>query len=84
MKNPDNPTPEDIKNAFIKVVSSARNLRNVLSKYEAEYENACDYLYYGYGFNKWYKAQINNGSEMSEEEAKTVWNKAFHKMANED
>lgn len=50
----------------------------VLREYRAEYENACDDLYYGYGYKFW--REHNNGID-NEEDAKLVWNAAFNKMA---
>lgn len=48
--------------------------------YEAEYENAKDYLYYGLGYDDWY----DNESFESEEDAKFIWHVAFEAMANAD
>lgn len=50
----------------------------VLRKYRAEFENACDDLYYGYGYKFW--REHNNGID-NEEDAKLVWGAAFNKMA---
>lgn len=47
----------------------------------AAFENACDYLYFGYGFNRWFKSCEGY---ISEEDAKVVWKAAFDKRANED
>lgn len=55
-------------------------VREVLEQFQAEFENACDYLYYGLGKKRW--LQSCNGS-MTEEEAAIVWKAAFDKMANE-
>lgn len=50
----------------------------LLSKYRAEFENACDCLYYGYGYKTWLKSTRFE----KEEDAKIVWKAAFEKMAN--
>lgn len=56
-----------------------RAITLALKTYAAEYENACDCLYYGYGYYYWRK---NNNRIVSDEEAKIVWKAAFDKMAN--
>lgn len=56
----------------------------VVKEYRAEFENACDDLYYGYGYKFWLESQRHNGSDISDEDAKIVWQAAFDKMANED
>lgn len=58
----------------------AEHKREVLSKYRAEYENACDDLYYGYGYKFW---RSHNNSIEDENDAKIVWNTALEKMGNE-
>lgn len=50
----------------------------ILEEYRAEFENACDDLYYGYGYKFWRKTCRKS---MSEEEAKIVWKAAFNNMA---
>lgn len=52
--------------------------KELVRKYRAEFENACDDLYYGYGYKFW--REHNNGID-NEEDAKLVWNAAFNKMA---
>lgn len=52
---------------------------NIVSRHKAEYENAKDYLYYGYGYKRWHEAH----SHLSEEEAKIIWDEAFKVMAND-
>ena len=50
--------------------------------YEAEYENACDDLYYGIGYSEWFEG---NGDVFdSEDDAKFVWKVAFYDMAEAD
>lgn len=50
----------------------------LLRKYRAEFENACDCLYYGYGYKLWLKStRFEN-----EEDANVVWKAAFERMAN--
>ncbi len=51
----------------------------VVSEHKAEFENAKDYLYYGYGYKKWHIAH----SHLSEEEAKIIWDEAFKVMAKD-
>ena len=57
---------------------------SVVKAHRAEFENACDDLYYGYGYNFWLKSLRNSGSDISDEDAKIIWQAAFDKMANED
>lgn len=53
--------------------------RNELLKtYQAEFENACDDLYYGYGYSFWRKT---NNSIEDEEDAKIIWKAAVDKMS---
>lgn len=54
----------------------------VYDKWSAEYENAEDYLYYGMGYDDWYKA--HKESFESEEDAKFVWWAAFYRMGEAD
>lgn len=51
-------------------------------EFTAEYENACDDLYYGGGFTSWYKNQKRFGSNISPIQARAVWKAAFDYMAN--
>ena len=53
----------------------------IIKNNRAVFENACDYLYFGYGFNIWFKSC--EGS-INLEDAKVVWKAAFEKMGNED
>lgn len=48
--------------------------------YQAEFENACDCLYYGYGFKYWRK----QNSHLDPVTADRIWHKAFKKMAEDD
>ena len=54
----------------------------IVKKYRAEFENACDCLYYGYGFTTW--KETNKESSMTDDESKIVWRAAFNKMAEAD
>ena len=45
------------------------------------YENACDYLYYGYGFKRWYNA--NSALFDNEQHARKIWREAFEHMAED-
>ena len=57
------------------------NEAQLINKYQAEFENACDDLYYGYGYKFW---RANNNSIEDDNIAKMVWKAAFNKMsANE-
>ena len=57
------------------------NEAQLINKYQAEFENACDDLYYGYGYNFW---RTHNNSIEDDSIAKMVWKAAFDKMsANE-
>ena len=67
-------TVDNLVDAFKVAVRPAVVLRN----HRAEYENACDDLYYGYGYKFW--REHNNGID-NEDDAKLVWNAAFNKMA---
>ena len=70
-----NPTTDDVVRIFKSLAEFERTVRS----YRAEYENACDDLYYGYGYDFWRKS---NKDYMPEDVAKIVWNRAFNKMAN--
>lgn len=58
-------------------------IEQVKAQYCAEYENACDDLYYGYGYNFWLRNERNNGSKMSDVDAKIIWSAAFSKMSRD-
>lgn len=60
------------------------HMRKLVAKYRAEYENACDDLYYGIGYSSWLKYQREIGSDMSDDEGKLVWKAAFKYMAEQD
>lgn len=63
----------------IKEKERERNLLNsLLKEYAAEYENACDDLYYGYGYNFW---RTHNNSIDDDDIAEKVWKAAFKKMS---
>jgi hypothetical protein len=71
----ENPTTENVVEIFKSLAKTEREIRS----YRAEYENACDDLYYGYGYDFWRKS---NKDYMPEEIARTVWHRAYCKMAN--
>lgn len=48
--------------------------------YKAEWENACDDLYYGYGYDFWRK---NNNSIEDDNVAKLLWKAAVERMGND-
>lgn len=45
---------------------------------ECVYMNACECLYYGYGFDTLNKCGLGDGT------AKMIWNEAFNDMAGEE
>jgi len=47
------------------------------------FQNACDDLYYGYGFNQFMKDHKGYG-DLSDEDLKLIWNAAFDWMAEAD
>lgn len=55
-----------------------KNEEQLINKYQAEFENACDDLYYGYGYKFW---RANNNSIEDDNIAKMVWKAAFDKMS---
>lgn len=57
------------------------NLEELLITAEAEYENALDDMYYGYGYDFWLSHY--NGIE-DEDDAKLVWSVAKKVMCDED
>ena len=71
----ESPTTDDVVRIFKSMAEFERDVR----KYRAEYENACDDLYYGYGYDFWRK---NNKDYIPENIARTIWSRAFNKMAN--
>lgn len=62
--------------------------KQIIKPYLAAYENACDDLYYGYGYNTWYSGtEYVDGAKKYfdiEEDAKFIWHLAFEKMSNEE
>lgn len=66
--------------AEIEALESLRD--SLLDEYRGEYENACDDLYYGYGFNFWYNGHKDYFPD--EETARFVWDVAFEVMAEAD
>lgn len=61
--------------------NNEKPIGDLISEHRADYENACDDLYYGYWYNFWRRG---NASYLSEEDAKRIWHAAFDKMANSD
>jgi hypothetical protein len=80
---------QDELNAYAnyKAEKAAENAQKIkteqlVEKYRAAYENACNDLYYGYGYSFWWnthKKYIEN-----EADAKIIWQAAFNKMATTD
>ena len=52
----------------------------LVKNYLADYENACDDLYYGYGFKFWYERGVKD--RLSLDDAKALWRAAVLKMGN--
>lgn len=48
------------------------------SEYQAEFENACDDLYYGYGYQFW---RTHNNTIENDDDAHIVWQMAVKKMS---
>jgi len=71
----ENPTTENVVEIFKSLAKTEQEIRS----YRAEYENACDDLYYGYGYDFWRKS---NKDYMPENIARIIWSRAFNKMAN--
>lgn len=57
------------------------HLAELLRTHYGVFLNACDDLYYGYGFKKFYPAY---SGDLSEADAKIIWDAAFEKMAHMD
>ena len=53
----------------------------LIRTYRADYENACDDLYYGYGFKFWYEHQ-GVSDRLSLDDARMLWRAAVLKMGN--
>ena len=67
-------------NEINKAQIEAAHKKQLLKQYRADFENACDDLYYGYGFKFWF----NSCSEtLSKEDAKIIWKAAIDKMGND-
>lgn len=70
------------------VEALVKEQKAIIEPYQALYENACDDLYYGYGYGTWYNGtkDVEGAKEYfeSEEDAKFIWHLAFDKMANDD
>lgn len=65
-------------NDYDAAAREAQRKSEVLKIYQAEFENACDDLYYGYGYKFW---RSTNNSIESDEDAKIVWKAAVDKMS---
>lgn len=57
------------------------HVMSLIRKYRASFENACDDLYYGYGYKFWFEHEMKAGVKMSEADAKLIWNAAREKMS---
>lgn len=55
-------------------------LKKIIDANQFAYEMALDYVYYGFGFNKW---KEKNQGKMTDEEAKLLWKYAFECVAND-
>jgi len=55
--------------------------KRLMRDYLADFENACDDLYYGYGYQFWY-SHYGVNERLSEDDAKTLWRAAVLKMGN--
>ena len=55
--------------------------KSIIKKYRVEFENACDDLYYGYGYKFW---RTHNNSIEDDNIAKMVWKAAFDKMSQNE
>lgn len=54
----------------------------LIRDYRADYENACDDLYYGYGFKFWY-GHYGVSDRLSKEDAKILWRAAVLEMSKD-
>lgn len=71
----ENPTTDNVVDIFKSLAKTEKEIRS----YQADYENACDCLYYGYGYDFWRKS---NKDRISDNTARIIWNRAFNRMAN--
>ena len=71
----ENPTTDDVIRIFKSLAEFERKVRS----FQADYENACADLYYGYGYDFWRKS---NKDYIPEDIAHIIWSRAFNKMAN--
>lgn len=55
--------------------------KELVNQYRADYENACDDLYYGYGFKFWYEHH-GVSERLGEDDARTLWRAAVFKVGN--
>ena len=54
--------------------------KELIRAYAADFENACDYLYYGIGYKSWRETC----SITDDKTAKRIWRLAHDKMSRED
>lgn len=54
----------------------AAHTSKVVRDHQADFENACDCLYFGYGYNTW------EHRHLSDEDAQIIWKRAKLYMAN--
>ena len=71
---------EQQSNFSAEVKNRQQALLSLPYKYQADFENACDCLYYGEGYNTWFK---NAESHMSAEDAKNLWKIAVQFMSQD-
>lgn len=55
--------------------------KRLVEQHRADYENACDDLYYGYGFRFWYEHGVKE--RLSKADARLLWSAAFEKMSKD-
>ena len=80
VSEPANGLNDDMPSEINKTQIEAAHKKKLLKQYRADFENACDDLYYGYGFKFWF----NSCSEtLSKEDAKIIWKAAIDKMGND-
>jgi hypothetical protein len=74
-----NERPENMYRQYGKVSESVdkRGMKQI-RMYRAEFENACDDLYYGYGYKFW---RTHNNSIEDESIARAIWKAAIDKMS---
>jgi hypothetical protein len=63
---------ENLADAFKKAAHTSKVVRD----HQADFESACDCLYFGYGYNTW------EHRHLSDEDAQIIWKRAKLYMAN--